>query len=119
MYQNANHYNYNGGHFGNKQGGWNVRYASDPFWGEKAASYYYRFDKYYGLKDYNYYQLAINTTSLVARASASNSSKAVYNIKNMETPVIVVAEVTGDYVAGSNVWYKIVSDMNLNSNTNY
>lgn len=34
----------------------------------------------------------------------------------METPVIVVAEVTGDYVAGSNVWYKIVSDMNLNSN---
>lgn len=116
MYQNANHYNYNGGHFGNKQGGWNVGYASDPFWGEKAASYYYRFDKYYGLQDYNYYQLAINTTSLVARASASNSSKAVYNIKNMETPVIVVAEVTGDYVAGSNVWYKIVSDMNLNSN---
>lgn len=49
--------------------------------GRKAASYYYRFDKYYGLQDYNYYQLAINTTSLVARASASNSSKAVYNIK--------------------------------------
>lgn len=116
LYQNANHSYYNGGHFGNKQGGWNVKYASDPFWGEKAASYYYRFDRYYGLQDYNFYQLAINNSSVIARASASNSSKAVYTIKNAEIPVIITEEVTGDYVGGSNVWYKIVSDLNLNSN---
>ena len=116
LYQNANHAYFNGGHFGNKQGGWNVRYASDPFWGEKASSYYFRFDKYSGLQDYNFYQLAINKQTVVARSNPTNNSKAVYTIKDKEIPVIIVEEVTGDYVAGSNIWYKIISDMNLNSN---
>lgn len=36
---------YNGGFLGNKNKGANVRYASDPFWGEKAAGYAYEIDK--------------------------------------------------------------------------
>ncbi|MBR4619218.1 MAG: DUF5011 domain-containing protein [Bacilli bacterium] len=118
LYENANHSYYNGGHYGNKLGGWNVKYASDPLWGEKNASYYYRFDKYNGFQDYNFYQLAINTTSVVARSSASNNSKAVYTLPNKEIPVIILEEVTGDNVGGSNKWYKIVSDMNLDYNKN-
>ena len=35
---------YMGSHVGNKGSGMNVRYASDPFWGEKIAGWYYRFD---------------------------------------------------------------------------
>ena len=31
-------WSYNGGYLGNKGGGINVRYASDPYWGEKAAA---------------------------------------------------------------------------------
>ena len=35
---------YHGGFFGDKAGGMNVRYASDPYWGEKAADFYRTFD---------------------------------------------------------------------------
>ena len=116
MYENPNHDYYHGGHFGNKSGGWNIKYASDPFWGEKAASYYYRFDRYYGFQDYNFYQLAINTRSLNVYSSPNTSSKVIYSIKNEEIPVIIEQEVTGTTVDGNNKWYKIVSDKNINSN---
>lgn len=116
MYENPNHSYYNGGHFGNKSGGWNVNYASDPFWGEKAASYYYRFDRYYGFQDYNFYQLAINTRSLSVYSSPNTTSRVIYSIGNEEIPVIIEEEVTGTSVDGNNKWYKIVSDKNINSN---
>ena len=47
---------YNGGHLGDKLSGINVRYASDPYWGEKAASvnYYYNYGS-----DYNKYTIGI------------------------------------------------------------
>ena len=38
----AHPYIYAGGFLGNKNKGVNVQYASDPFWGEKAASYAYK-----------------------------------------------------------------------------
>ena len=116
MYENPNHSYYHGGHFGNKSGGWNIKYASDPFWGEKAASYYYRFDRYYGFQDYNFYQLAINTRSLNVYSNPNTNSKVLYSIRNEEIPVIIEAEVTGTTVDGNNKWYKIVSDKNINSN---
>ena len=34
-------FQYHGGFFGNKASGMNVSYASDPYWGEKAAQYYF------------------------------------------------------------------------------
>ena len=39
---------FNGPYLGNKKDGMNVRYASDPFWGEKIAGHMYRADKYLG-----------------------------------------------------------------------
>lgn len=54
-----NDFRYFGSHVGNKGSGMNVKYASDPYWGEKIAGHYYRMDKALGSKDYNYYQLAI------------------------------------------------------------
>lgn len=116
MYENPNHSYYNGGHFGNKSGGWNINYASDPFWGEKAASYYYRFDRYYGFQDYNFYQLAINTRSTKVYANPNTNSRVIYSIGSEEIPVIIEEEVTGTSVDGNNKWYKIVSDKNINSN---
>ena len=118
MYENPNHSYYHGGHFGNKSGGWNIKYASDPFWGEKAASYYYRFDRYYGFQDYNFYQLAINTRATNVYSSPNTTSKIIYSIKNEEIPVIIEEELTGTTVDGNNKWYKIVSDKNINSNKN-
>ncbi|ATD54275.1 glucosaminidase domain-containing protein [Clostridium chauvoei] len=54
-------YRYFGGYFGDKQLGANVKYASDPFWGEKAGQHAFNIDSYFNLTDYNGYQLAIYT----------------------------------------------------------
>lgn len=44
-YLNPNDSRYHGSWFGDKASGINVNYASDPYWGEKAASFYYRLDE--------------------------------------------------------------------------
>ena len=105
---------YNGGHLGDKLSGINVRYASDPYWGEKAASvnYYYNYGN-----DYNKYTIGIingqqksyklykEPGSTVTHTLGSGSSPRTYNL-----PVIVLDTVT---VSGKN-WYKIQSDTALN-----
>ncbi|MCR8745466.1 glucosaminidase domain-containing protein [Romboutsia lituseburensis] len=60
-YMSKTYYNqksklYNGSNLGNKNSGVNINYASDPYWGEKAASHMYKIDKYLSdgkLKEYN------------------------------------------------------------------
>ena len=44
-YLNPNDTRYHGSWFGDKASGINVNYASDPYWGEKAASFYYHLDE--------------------------------------------------------------------------
>lgn len=63
QYANPRDWKYWGAFLGNKNLGANVKYASDPFWGEKAASYAIQIDYYLSgknvnnLRDENYYQL--------------------------------------------------------------
>ena len=107
---------YNGSHFGNKNTGMNVQYASDVYWGEKAASYYYEFDKANGLLDKDYYQLVLSTSSNVnVRREPKTGSTSVYTIKKVGLPFILIEEVHGETVAGSDIWYKIQSDSNVNN----
>lgn len=62
-YANPRDWRYWGSFLGNKNLGANVQYASDPFWGEKAASFAMQIDYYLSgndvnkLRDENYYQL--------------------------------------------------------------
>ena len=58
-YNNPNHTYYHGSHYGNKGSGMNVMYATDPYWGEKAAQNYYFADSAYGKADYLYNTLGI------------------------------------------------------------
>lgn len=44
-YANPEDWRYHGSWFGDKASGINVQYASDPYWGEKAASMYYHLDE--------------------------------------------------------------------------
>lgn len=44
-YANPKDWRYHGSWFGDKGSGINVQYASDPYWGEKAASMYYALDQ--------------------------------------------------------------------------
>lgn len=75
---------YFGGFLGNKNRGTNVKYASDPFWGEKATKYAYEIDKYLSggnsnLKDTNSKQIgvAISNNSVINR-----SGTLLYNVTN-------------------------------------
>ncbi|WP_418223266.1 cell wall-binding repeat-containing protein [Clostridium isatidis] len=65
-YADLQDWRYYGGFLGNKNRGVNVKYASDPFWGEKAAKYAYEIDKYLSggysnLRDTNSKQIGIAT----------------------------------------------------------
>ena len=102
---------YFGSHVGNKGSGMNVRYASDPFWGEKIAGWYYRFDSTNGLKDYNYYTIGIKQSNVIldVKSAASGTSKTLYQTKNKKSnlkiinyPVLITGQ-EGNY-------YKIKSD---------
>lgn len=45
-YADPSDWRYYGGFLGNKYRGVNIKYASDPYWGEKAAQHAYSIDKY-------------------------------------------------------------------------
>lgn len=74
-----------GGFLGNKKSGANVRYASDPYWSEKAVSFAFQLDYEISgkvianMKDYNYYQLIrYNSASLVKDALGQT----LYNVNS-------------------------------------
>lgn len=108
-YSYATDWRYFGPAFGDKYNGMNVKYATDAYWSEKMASNYYYFDKYFGLNDYNYYQLGVVTKPTNAYLNA-NTSKKIYTYPEVEDQVVIVGE-SGNY-------YKVVSDMNIDSNGN-
>ena len=110
---------YHGSHFGNKDTGMNVMYASDVFWGEKAASYYYSFDKDNGMLDYDYYQLVISKyKDVYVRSAPTTKSSSVYQIKKVNLPFILIDEVEGEEINGNKIWYKIQSDSNVDDKGN-
>ncbi|MFA7688619.1 MAG: glucosaminidase domain-containing protein, partial [Bacilli bacterium] len=120
-------YRYYGCFVGNKNAGMNVKYASDPYWGEKAAGHYYAVDKALGLGDYNSYQVGIKITesTVNVRKSPTTSSSVIYGLNNTHTdvsisnmPVVILDEVTGENIDGNNIWYKIQTDGLLDSKRN-
>lgn len=117
-YSEPTDWRYFGAQNGNKFVGMNVKYASDVYWGEKMASNYYNLDKAYGFQDYNFYQTGITTTSTYTYSSTNTSSKKVYNIKSKDAGLVIIDEIEGQEINGNKTWYKIVSDMNIDSNFN-
>ncbi len=111
---------YNGAHLGDKVSGLNVQYASDPYWGEKAAAQAYALEAYYGNKniDYGYYTIGIKTKqeSVNIYKEPSLSSTVLYSTKAVKDyPFVILAEYTGSSVNGSTKWYKVQSDPTLNA----
>lgn len=127
-YLHPDDWRYFGSHFGNKLSGMNVKYASDPYWGEKTAQHYYAFDRANGLSDYELYTIGIKNTnpptvSLNIRKEPNTSSAVIYEMKNKNMgvanmPVIILDTVEGETINGSNLWYKIQTDAKLDSNRN-
>ncbi len=77
-------FRYYGPHVGNKGSGMNVKYASDPYWGEKIAGHYYRMDQALGGKDYNYYQLAIKQDDVVVPVNLKLEGGLAYLTSNQQ-----------------------------------
>ncbi|HAX72794.1 MAG TPA: hypothetical protein DCY20_04665 [Firmicutes bacterium] len=77
-------YRYHGSHVGNKGSGMNVKYASDPYWGEKIAGQYYKLDKALGFKDYGYYQIGIKQSGEVLEIfeQPTSESSVLYQTQN-------------------------------------
>ncbi|MDQ0412185.1 S-layer homology domain-containing protein [Mesobacillus stamsii] len=100
----------NGAAIGNKARGFNVKYASDPFWGQKIAGHMHRVDMFLGMKDRgtHAYQLGQTTGEGVnARINPGTESAIVYSNKNIGSPVAILGSVkhTDNYE-----WLKILSD---------
>ncbi|MBS5937893.1 MAG: cell wall-binding repeat-containing protein [Clostridium sp.] len=83
-YSDPADWRYFGGFLGNKNRGANVKYASDPFWGEKAAGFAYLIDKTLSggnsnLKDTNSKQIGMarSTNKVIKR-----DGTLLYNVTN-------------------------------------
>ena len=113
-YAHPRDWRYFGPQFGDKWIGMNVKYASDTYWSEKMASNYYSLDKALGMQDYNYYQLGVVNGPTIAYQSPNTSSRQIYTYPEREDALVIVEEVT----SGGIKWYKVVSDLNIDSNYN-
>lgn len=120
-YNNPNHQYYHGSHYGNKGSGMNVMYATDPYWGEKAAQAYFFADSAYGKADYLYNTLGLKTKGedIFIYAEPSVKSKKIYNVNNdyenvANIPLIVLDKFKND----DGWWYKVYTEIGLDENKN-
>lgn len=114
-YLNGGDSRYRGPHLGDKHSGINVKYASDPYWGEKAAARGYYLDTQ--KVDYGRYTIGIASKGKIScYKEADTTSKVIYTTDASngsyiyEFPVMILDEVTG---SNGTKFYKIVSDMAL------
>ena len=116
-YLNARDWRYFGGFLGNKASGINVKYASDPYWGEKAAAVAWNLDRSLVL-DQEKYTIGIKTplmgtspyTSVNIRSESNTGSAVLYESgMQMDSAVLILDK------NPQNGFYSIQSDSVLNS----
>lgn len=116
QYLNAENWVYSGGFLGSKASGVNVRYASDPYWGEKAAALIYGIDRNNGSKDYGVYTIGIKGTiadphtDVNVRAGSSTGTARLYGTGDFSDMAFLVLDTNQE-----NGFYKIQSVSVINS----
>ncbi|MDD3341417.1 MAG: DUF5011 domain-containing protein [Bacilli bacterium] len=118
-YNNPRDDRYYGGHYGNKQSGMNVKYATDPYWGEKAAQNAYITDNSFGLQEFNGNTIGVKqvTEAVPVRKNADENSGIIYYLKNnIENVGNMSIMVTDKVYGGGKEWYKVRTDAALNDN---
>lgn len=100
----------NGAAFGNKSRGFNVKYASDPYWGQKIAGHMYRADKALGSKDFGHYTIGetVSGNIKVHNSAEEISSNEQFTYLKEKMPVVLLETVNGS----DGTWYKVYSDHN-------
>jgi beta-N-acetylglucosaminidase len=111
-YQTPGNWRYFGSMLGNKNSGMNMKYASDPFWGQKIASYMYRIDQYLGSKDFNKYQLAVVVTedglNVRTQPYTTSGSSVLYSYPVNHAGEGMILDGTVNNSEGN--WFKVWSD---------
>ncbi|RAZ80745.1 S-layer homology domain-containing protein [Planococcus halotolerans] len=103
---------YNGSILGNKALGMNVRYASDPLWGEKIGGHMYRIDVYLGKRDmYNenlgFASFNDSESGLNFRSGAGVENTALYALPEAGIPVVITGEAKDSKGV---IWYKVLPE---------
>lgn len=108
LYSNYLKSNYHGTYFGNKMGGINIEYCLDHYYGEKAASEYYKLDNSLGLKDRNSEAIAIfNNLGPIHIYNDDSLSNLLHTISGVEELALVILEEGETY-------YKVQLDSSFN-----
>ena len=118
---------YYGGHYGNKSSGRNVKYASDPYWGEKQASKSFLSDLDYGGKDFNSSTIGVTNKSYynvwVFDKPERSDAAHRYSLKNPNTNAAVFnvsVNVVDKVLGANNEWfYKVYTDLPTSENLTY
>lgn len=98
---------YYGSHLGDKESGINVKYASDPYWGEKIAHICWSVQNGLGVTEANKYTLGIANGNVTFYTNPG--SNLLFNSGNISSyPVVLLSK--------SNGYYKVQSDPTLNEN---
>ncbi len=107
---------YKGGFLGNKASGVNVKYASDPYWGEKAANIIWGLDQNGGSRDAGIYTIGIKDTlatghnSVNVRSQSNQSGTSLYKTGTSSNYAVLIQDQNPE-----NGYYRIQSDGALNS----
>ena len=123
---NMGGYRYNGVALGNKMIGINVRYATDPYWGAKAAGHMYRIDQALGRKDYQQYKVGITTQKEVSirktpEVISGTNNNRVYQykiagtIKRLDQMPITLSNT----LSQQDGWLRIVSELSKDNTDLY
>lgn len=114
-YLNPKDWRHFGGFLGDKASGINVKYGSDPYWGEKAASIAWQIDRAGGERDYQTEVLAVKDVMLTTHTdvpiyvSAGEDAKKLYSTgKQAGSAYILLSS------SPVNGFYKIQTDGILN-----
>ena len=119
-YNNPSDHRYFGGHYGNKNSGMNVLYATDPYWGEKMASNAYNSDKTFGLQEFDGNTLGVTKKLNVnVKKKPTYNSDTIYTLKNKsysvkDIPLTVIDKIKYE----DKYWYKVYTDPSLDDNQN-
>ena len=96
---------YYGSHIGDKESGINVKYGSDPYWGEKIAHVCFSVQAAYGGHEVNKYTLGIANGGI--NVYSNPGSNVLYNSGSISAyPLILLGKENG--------YYKVQSDATLN-----
>lgn len=111
-YLNPAQWQYYGGFLGNKASGINVKYASDPYWGEKAAAIAWTLDGLGGNADQDRYTIGVKegSSSVNVRNGASTSATKLYTTGSQLSHAVLVLNSEPE-----NNFYRIQSDAVLNA----